>query len=166
MITFGRIAAPLLGGALFLSLAASASAHAHFVSSTPAPGSSATTAPASLTITFDDNLDKNATKIAVTGPNGSTVSGATAVSASNTMVASTTLSGNGNGVYTVNWHSVADDDKGVVDGSFSFGVGVPASAVPKTGGDMPGSWPLATGLGLVGLGLLGGGIVVRRRASS
>jgi methionine-rich copper-binding protein CopC len=139
MARFLRLAAPLVGSALFLSLAATASAHAHLVSSTPGSNSTVATAPGVVTITFDDDLDKAAAKITVAGPNGATVSGQTTVSASNTKVASVSITNAGNGKYTVNWHAVADDDKGVTEGSFAFNVGAataqgPVTAMPKTGG--------------------------------
>lgn len=157
------VSAVLFGAALSVGAVGVASAHAMFVSSTPAPGSTSASAPASVAITFDDDLDKTATKITVVGPNNATVSGATTVSSANTKLATTSLTGAGNGVYTVNWHSVADDDKGVVEGSFAFGVGIPASALPKTGGETPGSWPLATLLAAAGAAMLGASLVLRNR---
>jgi methionine-rich copper-binding protein CopC len=130
-------------------------AHAKFVSSVPAPGAKLTAAPASVTITFDDDLDPNATKISVLGPNGQAItSGATVVSTSATKVASVKVTGAGSGTYTVNWHAVADDDKGVTEGNFSFSVGAAASSAPAVSAApaptvaKPASAPAAGGGGL------------------
>ena len=124
MVRFGKIAGLLAGLLAALCMAPIALAHAHYVTSAPAQNATVATAPASVTITYDDDLDPNATTVTVLGPSGQTVStGKTTVKVATPKVASVAINGAGNGAYTVNWHAVADDDKGVTEGSFTFRVG-------------------------------------------
>ncbi|GEM_PF-1690542 len=125
---------PIVAGFLVsLLVVPVALAHAHYVSSNPATGAHLAAAPSSVTITFDDALDPNATIIAVLGPQGQSVNGGkTLVTVEAPKVASVPISSGGSGTYTVKWHSVADDDKGVVEGTFTFSVGAAAAASVPT----------------------------------
>jgi methionine-rich copper-binding protein CopC len=129
---FNRIA--LAGSATTLALLLSvsiASAHARYGSSTPAADSSIPTLPATLSVTFTEEL--RAVTLTVTGPDGKTVStGNASIDLSNREVATVPLGGGGPGNYTVKWTSVSDDDGESADGSFGFTVATsaPAAAAP------------------------------------
>jgi len=107
-------------------LAGVALAHAEFKSATPGPGQTVATSPAAVTITFSEDT-ATGTKGTVTNAAGATVSGASTLSATDRTLLTIALNPNlPNGVYKVSWHSVAADDNGMLDGTFFFGVGVPA----------------------------------------
>lgn len=107
-------------------LAGTALAHAKFASSTPAPGQTVASSPASVTITFSEELGAGSTG-SVSDASGAAVSTAATVSTTDRTKMSIALKPSlPNGVYKVSWHSVAADDGGILDGSFFFGVGVPA----------------------------------------
>jgi methionine-rich copper-binding protein CopC len=122
-------------------------AHAKYASSTPAPGQTLAASPASVAITFSEDLASDSTG-AVTDAAGATVSTGATVSATDRTQMSIALKPSlPNGVYKVSWHSVASDDNGMLDGTFFFGVGVPApstATLPAAG---------STGLALVLLAL-------------
>ncbi len=145
-----------------LCLAPLAFAHAHDVSSEPASGAELASLPPSISITFDDDLDPNATAITVLGPGGQAVQfGKTVVSTQATKVAAVSINPGGNGTYTVKWHAVADDDKGVTDGMFTFRVGAATTATaaapaPSTGAAITTTAPSA-------LPASGGGWIARQQ---
>ena len=160
---------------LLLGSAPSVLAHAEYVSSDPMQGASVASAPSKVSITFSEDLDPNGSTVRVLGPNGQDVTaGKPEISVSATKVATVPINAAGNGTYTVNWHSVSDDDKHAEDGSFTFSVGSAASGqvAPATGHTQPGLgmlWGnLAPGIGLVGLLLLmlGGALRLRRARTS
>lgn len=106
-----RRALAILGAAgvllgLGLSGAGPASAHASLVRVDPADGSSLTSAPAKVTLTFDENIGSPAV-IVVTGPDGSRVSTGTAEVHDNT--ASTGVDITEGGAFTVTFRVVSDD---------------------------------------------------------
>ncbi len=124
-------------------LAGTALAHARFVSSTPAPGQSLAVGPASVIITFTEELASGSTGN-VTDAAGATVSTGAAIDANERTKLSIALKpALPNGVYKVSWHSISADDKDELDGSFFFGVGVPA---PSTSTDDGNRIPLAIAL--------------------
>ncbi len=136
--------------ALTLALAAPALAHARFVSSTPSPGQAVSAAPASVAITFTEELKAGSTG-SVADASGATVStGATINANDRTKLSIALKSGLPNGVYKVSWHSISADDGDELDGSFFFGVGVPASST-STASSFP---ALAAALATGGLALL------------
>lgn len=101
-------------------------AHARFASSSPAPGQTVASSPASVTITFTEELAAGSTG-SVADASGATVStGATISTTARTKLSIALKPSLPNGVYKVSWHSVAADDGDKLDGSFFFGVGVPA----------------------------------------
>ena len=108
-----------------LALAGTALAHAEFVRSTPAPGQTLATSPATVTITFSEELGTGSTA-SVTDANGATVSTGIRIGDDHLQIAVALRPSLPNGVYKVSWHTVAADDQGVLDGAFFFGVGVPA----------------------------------------
>ncbi len=155
---------------LLIGSVQAALAHAEYVSSDPGSGATVASAPAKVSITFSEDLDPNGTTVKVLGPAGQDVTaGKPDISVSATKVATVPINAAGNGTYTVNWHSVSDDDKHAEDGSFTFNVGAASSGqiAPATGhadpgfGGLRGNLELATGLG--GLLLLMLGVALRFR---
>jgi methionine-rich copper-binding protein CopC len=122
-----RIFASLAALAVTTGLMAGvALAHAEFKSATPGPGQTVATSPASVAITFSEDTTTGTTGT-VTNAAGATVStGATLSPADRTLLTIALNPNLPNGVYKVSWHSVANDDNGMLDGTFFFGVGVPA----------------------------------------
>jgi methionine-rich copper-binding protein CopC len=109
-----------------LALGSIALAHAHYASSTPAPGQTLAASPASVLITYDSELGAGSTGT-VTNASGATVSTGAAIDANDRTKLTIALSPSlPNGVYKVSWHSVSADDGDELDGTFFFGVGVPA----------------------------------------
>ena len=130
-----------------LALSSIALAHARYASSTPAPGQTLATSPAAVVITFTEELAAASTGT-VTDAAGATVStGATIDANDRTKLTIALKPSLPNGVYKVNWHSVSADDGDELDGSFFFGVGVPA---PST----------ATAPNPAGIALLIAGLVI------
>jgi len=130
-----------------LALSSIALAHARYAGSTPAPGQTLATSPAAVVITFTEELAAASTGT-VTDAAGATVStGATIDANDRTRLTIALKPSLPNGVYKVNWHSVSADDGDELDGSFFFGVGVPA---PST----------ATAPNLAGIALVLAGIAI------
>jgi len=142
----GRALAPLAGAALALGLAATpAMAHAKYDHSGPAAGATVSAAPSTVTVVFGEEPSVTQSTLMVFDANGARVDASdgkvdTSDPDRKTMKVSL-KSGLGDGVYTVKYHTVTEDDHGVVDGSFGFGVNaaVPAAqAKPsesESGGD-------------------------------
>ena len=128
------------------ALASVAFAHARYASSTPAPGQTLSASPAAVTITFTEELAAGSTG-SVTDASGATVSTGAAIDANERTRLSVALKPSlPNGVYKVSWHSVSADDGDELDGSFFFGVGVPAPSTATA--------PNPAGIALVLAGLL------------
>jgi methionine-rich copper-binding protein CopC len=109
-----------------LALATVALAHARYASSTPAPGQTLAASPAAVVITFTEELAAASTG-KVTDASGATVSTSATIDANDRTKLTIALKPSlPNGVYKVSWHSVSADDGDELDGSFFFGVGVPA----------------------------------------
>jgi methionine-rich copper-binding protein CopC len=140
-----------------LLLASAALAHAKVASSNPAPGQTLTTSPATVAITFSEDLTTGSTG-AVTDAAGTTVSTGAAVGTTDRTQMSIALKANlPNGVYKVSWHSVAADDNGMLDGTFYFGVGV---AAPSTA-TLPTSTNTGLAFALLGLATILGLVSTR-----
>lgn len=126
--------------ALFTVLAMTASvasAHAQYGSSTPSANSTVSDPPATVQITYTQELAD--IKIAISGPDGSNVTtGPAKFDLANRHNASVPIQGAGPGSYTVIWHNVSADDGDSNDGSFVFTVAgaspaqaaAPAQAAP------------------------------------
>ncbi len=111
------------------ALGGTALAHAKYVSSNPRPGQTLQASPASVTITFTEELKQGSTGT-VTDAAGTRVdSGATIDANARTNLNIALKPSLPNGVYKVNWHSISADDGDELDGSFFFGLGV---AAPST----------------------------------
>jgi methionine-rich copper-binding protein CopC len=117
------LAALAVTSALFAGVAL---AHADFKSATPGPGQTVATSPAAVAITFSEDTTTGTTG-SVANAAGATVSTGATLSATDRTLLTIALGPSlPNGVYKVSWHSVANDDNGMLDGTFFFGVGVPA----------------------------------------
>lgn len=180
-----------LSGALGMSvwLAGVASAHASYDSSDPAAGAVLKTAPTQVTVHFEQNVnpaglngipsslqvfhDTDLTNIYHADQDAKLVStGKTQFPASDAKTMSIAMTGDGNGIYEVYWHTLSADDGEVDSGVFFFGVGtgnvlgLPTTASTPATTTSSGTPIWVTILvGLVAL-VLGGAIVagVRRRS--
>lgn len=180
-----------LSGALGMSvwLAGVASAHASYDSSDPAAGAVLATAPTQVTVHFEQNInpagengipsslqvfhDTDLTNIYHSDQDAKLVStGQTQFPASDAKTMSIAMTGAGDGIYEVYWHTLSADDGEADSGVFFFGVGtgnvlgLPTTAsTPSTtaSSGMP-IWVTIL-VGLVALAL-GAGIAagIRRRA--
>jgi methionine-rich copper-binding protein CopC len=184
-----RILASLTAPAVLLALAvAPVFAHAKYDRSDPAAGATVASAPAQVKVWFGEEPSPTQSTLMVTDASGARVdTGDGKVDASDPdrkLMTVSLKSGLANGVYTVKYHTVTEDDNGILDGSFSFGVGtsVPAAQAKPTekesGGDedaggkgpgeLPNSGSADAGLSLLplalGLGLALAGIALRTRA--
>jgi LPXTG-motif cell wall-anchored protein len=149
--------------ALLLAPSSRALAHADYVSSNPAADSQLSSAPATISVVFSEELTSDST-ISVVDANGAVVDrGDGKVDTSDperkTMVLSL-KAGLGDGVYTVQW-SAASADGHSEPGSFNFAVGV-ATRLPATGSGEQGSLLALLGLAIVALG---SGLLLRRRST-
>jgi len=175
----GRTAALLVAGLTFaapIALAPAASAHDAFVGSTPKAGSTLTTAPTSVTVSFEEPPLAAGLAVAVTAPDTTLVTSGDPV-LTGTDVVSPLAPLTQAGVYTVAWRVVADDGHPVT-GTFSFtldlaGSGATGSAGPSSvaspsvspaasteGSSSSASWIVA---GLGALVLLGVGVALAMR---
>ncbi|HYK97159.1 MAG TPA: copper resistance CopC family protein [Candidatus Acidoferrales bacterium] len=133
--------------ALSLALATTAFAHSHLTSSSPSAGQTLATSPAAVLLNFDEELDTDASTAKVTDASGATVSTGVTIDANTRVKMTVALKPSlPNGIYKVSWHSVADDDKGVIDGTFFFGVGVAAPSTTTAPASAPLIPLLAAGL--------------------
>ena len=175
----GRMAALLVAGVALatpIALAPAASAHDAFVGSTPKAGSTLTTAPTSVTVSFEEPPLAAGLAVAVTAPDTTLVTFGDPV-LTGTDVVSPLVPLTQAGVYTVAWRVVADDGHPVT-GTFSFtldlaGSGPTGSAGPSSaaspsvslaasteGSSSSASWIVA---GLGALVLLGVGVALAMR---
>ncbi|MBI5876794.1 MAG: copper resistance protein CopC [Chloroflexi bacterium] len=118
---------------LLLACAGVALAHAKLVKSDPAADSTVTTAPQTVTIWFNEELDTKLSNIKVQDPGGAPVDlGNSKVNLDDRKQLTVGLKQPlANGVYTVIWHAVTPDDGGISDGRFKFTLAVsgqPAAA--------------------------------------
>jgi copper resistance protein C len=185
------------GLALILALAVSgwfigsASAHAKLVSATPSDGETLHDEPATVTLIFseDASVSQSYAQVFYTGAAGSNVradNGDGKIDPNNRTKMTVTLKpGLSGGDFTVKWHTVTEDDNGIVDGSFSFHIttmGEPTGPTGKTGtmteatpagngSNTTGSPMPVTGNGwggfvllaaMLGLLILAGGLLLRR----
>lgn len=180
-----------LSGALGMSvwLAGVAFAHASYDSSNPAAGAVLATAPTQVTVHFEQNInpagengipsslqvfhDTDLTNIYHADQDAKLVStGQTQFPVSDAKTMSIAMTGDGDGIYEVYWHTISADDGEADSGVFFFGVGtgnvlgLPTTAstpTTTTSSGMP-IWVTIL-VGIVGLAL-GAGIAagIRRRS--
>ncbi len=114
--------------ALGLTMSGTASAHAHLASSTPSDGQTLTAEPTTVSAIYSEEASTSQSymKIYYTGANGSNIevdNGDGKLDANVRTNMNVTLKpGMGDGTYAVKWHTVTDNDGGIVDGSFTFTV--------------------------------------------
>ena len=188
----GLLLALALNVVLWGNFVSVASAHAHLTSATIAPQATVNKAPVAITLTFGEESDLKETKIQVLDSKGVDMSsGPATVAAGDAKTWTIKLkSGLADGVYTVKYHTLTDDDGGIVDGSYTFTIastgamvaGATSGTVEQEAGDAPAApatggggaaWNAADSGGSLGLvsGLLGlvlaaGGLLVLRRQAS
>jgi copper transport protein len=125
-----------------LVLPAVASAHALLVSSSPSPGSGLGAAPAAITATFSEPLNRPLSTLALTTSRGRTVP-ARVTGEGPTRLVLRPVHRLARGVYEVRWRTVSADDGHTAQGSYSFGVraSVLGPAVSATPGPLAdGGW--------------------------
>ena len=109
--------------ALTISLAASsAQAHAFLDHATPLVGSTVSTAPHELSLSFTQDLEPSFSTVEVTGPKGARVDTGKPEISGNTMRVG--LKAAGPGAYHVHWRALSVDTH-TTQGSFTFHVGSP-----------------------------------------
>jgi methionine-rich copper-binding protein CopC len=117
-------------------LAGAALAHAQLAKSNPSAGQTLAASPATVDLTYGEDLAAGSTG-SVTDASGATVSTGATISTTERAQMSIALKPSlPNGVYKVLWHSISADDGDALDGTFFFGVGVPApstATLPASG---------------------------------
>ena len=116
----------------------SASAHAHLVSSNPSDGEVLTAEPATVSAVYgeDTSLTKTTFDVYYAKDASATpqmVSQGKVDVNQRTNVSASLPPGLGDGVYSVKWHTLTEDDNGMVDGTFSFTVASGQAASGPTG---------------------------------
>ncbi len=113
---------------VLLALAATAVAHAGLESADPAPGSTIPETPELITAEFTDRLDPALSSLTLAAPDGTILAtGGVAAEdpeARQMALRPPTLP---DGVYTVGWTAVSDDDKNVETGSYTLTVATPTA---------------------------------------
>ncbi|MEX1072623.1 MAG: copper resistance CopC family protein [Chloroflexota bacterium] len=154
-------------GILFAATASLAAAHVEIESSSPEAGENLQTAPTEVTITFNEELDPDASSFSVTDADEVEVGTGEvdlAIADRNMMRGAVTITDPG--VYTVSY-AVTGDDGHLVEGTFSFGFQATGEVPEPTGGEpdtaMAPSGPPALELVLLGaLFLLLSGVTAAR----
>ena len=132
------VAVVATAGALLLAAAPSASAHDVFISSTPANGSTLTSAPTAITLTFEEPPTTSGLAGAITAPDG-TVS-TLAPTLSGAVVTAPVPGTLARGAYTVAWRVVADDGHPLT-GTLTFTLAVPSPSAASASASVS---PVAT----------------------
>jgi copper resistance protein C len=101
----------------FLTVSVAAHAHASLTHASPSAGSTMSTAPHEVTLTFTDTLEAAFSKLAVTDASGVEVNQGKAQVTGNTMRIG--LKPLNVGVYNVSWRAVSTDTH-KTEGSFTF----------------------------------------------
>ena len=114
-----------------------ASAHAVLVKATPADGAVLRTAPTSVVLQFDDPISTSFASLAVTGPDGSTVSSGQA-SVSGSTVSAALHAGLAQGRYRTVFRVVSEDGH-PVNGQLTFTLTLPGGAAPPATTTPPGA---------------------------
>lgn len=131
---------PLAAAAILLfTFSGVALAHAKLVKSDPVADSTVTTAPQSVTIWFNEEIDTKLSNIKVQGPDGAAADlGNSKVNLDDRKQMTVGLKQPlANGVYTVNWHAITPDDGGIADGRFKFTLSASGQAAPVAAATAP-----------------------------
>ncbi len=119
-----RWAAPITIAALAGTLVAvTAWAHPKLVRSRPAPNAPLARPPAKVQVWFHEELDPKGSRLSVRNEDGEQVDrGDSKVSLDDRTLMEVSLKPVGPGQYTVKWRAMADDDREVTHGEFTFRV--------------------------------------------
>ncbi|MCB2176968.1 MAG: copper resistance protein CopC [Actinomycetales bacterium] len=161
------VPAAALALALLTVVAPAAQAHDQLISTDPPDGAVLDTAPASVGLTFSEDVLDISTTVVVAGPDGSVP---TTASVDGTTVTAPLPADLPDGAYTVTWRVVSSDGH-PVQGSFGFTVqaagpgtsstggsgttGTASAAPPTSGAASPSTSASATPQGTAGTGPLG-----------
>ncbi|MBZ5795319.1 copper homeostasis periplasmic binding protein CopC [Burkholderia contaminans] len=108
--TLARLAAFAAAGAILAAAPAAASAHGKLESATPATGSTVDTAPDTLRLTFNEDLEPAFSSVKVSDANGNAVTRDKAkVDAANPRVMTLAMPKLVPGAYTVQWAAMTAD---------------------------------------------------------
>lgn len=157
----GAVFAIVLAAAIGVGLALPASAHDVLTGSSPADGSTVSTAPSTITLTFDQPVQNYQPVLTVTGPNGNRFSSGAPTVAGD--VVSITVAGAGPaGKYTAAWRIVSADGH-PVSGEISYtlaaqgaGTATGSAAPAGEGGNSTAADSGSSGLGVwlwIGIGV-------------
>ncbi len=109
---------------VFFLVPLSVSAHAMPVSYVPASGGVTDTLPQTLSITFSEQLDIEASSLHVKGPSGTELAtGKPTLAPGDPKTMQVPITNDGSGSYVVTWSVVSADDGHFTKGSYAFGVG-------------------------------------------
>jgi len=114
-----------------LVLPAVASAHALLISSNPPPGAGLAAAPAAVTATFSEPLNRPLSSVKLTTAGGAAVR-ATVASDGETRLVLRPVHRLARGVYELRWRTVSADDGHTAQGSYSFGVRAPVRGAAES----------------------------------
>lgn len=110
-------------GAMMVVTAAPALAHPKLVKAQPAKGAILKKAPTKIELWFHEELDTKLSTFTVSDQkNGRVDTGDAKVNLDDRKMMESSVKALAPGVYTVKWKAVADDDKGVTEGTFTFRV--------------------------------------------
>ena len=130
-----RLIFTILATVALLAIPATASAHVELISSSPEAGANLDTAPAEVTVTFDDELDPDHSGFTVTDGDGIEVgSGEVDLTVADRNVMRGDVAITDPGVYTVSY-TVAGVDGHEIEGTFSFGFDTDETIPEATGGE-------------------------------
>jgi methionine-rich copper-binding protein CopC len=128
--------------AMIVLSTAGVSAHAQYKSSDPPANGTVQKAPAQVAITFSEETDPLKSGGSVADASGTTVSTGFKVDLNQRTNMTIDLKPNlPNGVYTVKWNTLTDDDNAMANGTFTFTV---QAAATGTGTATTGTAPAAT----------------------
>jgi methionine-rich copper-binding protein CopC len=149
---------------LLFALPATALAHAELVSSQPAASSVLETGPDEVAVTFDSELDPDASSLQVLAADGTVIGeGGVDLDVADRNVLRAPVSISRDGAYSVVW-TAASIDGHVESGAFGFQVGTaPTSAVANTA--LPAPRPNPGVIGAFLLALSGAIVVMRSRVT-
>ena len=112
---------PLLAGLAILLVAATAWAHPKLVRSRPAADARLTRPPEKVQVWVDEEMDAKGSRLTVWNESNAQVDqGNGKVSLDDRKLIEVGLKPLPRGTYTVKWRAMADEDKGVTQGEFTF----------------------------------------------
>jgi len=110
------------------------SAHAQFKSADPAPNATVNKAPTQIMLVFSEETSPTKSGGSVTDASGATVSTGFKVDLNARTNMAIALKPNlPNGVYTVQWNTLTEDDNAMANGTFAFTIQAAAASAAATG---------------------------------